>query len=197
LPRQKKLIKKAIAIDPNHKNLGYGVDTEGEAIEIKNPSFLKYLEKRIDQIKGNRARCQRRSKKIETSSGKNIYLQSRRYQRYDKAFKHAMRTRRERTKSYLYCIANKVFESYDLVSICDYTPTGGGINRGMRRSMNNFSLIGRFKETASWVAQRGGKTFHIWKEQGSTKTAPFAGDKGKALRQISESGTVTTAVVII
>ena len=36
--------------------------------------------------------------------------------------------------------------------------------------MNNQSLIGRFKLTLEWVAQRGGKSFAEWGEYGSTRT---------------------------
>lgn len=40
---EKKNISKIIALDPNHKNLAYGVDTEGEALEIAAPHWLKNL----------------------------------------------------------------------------------------------------------------------------------------------------------
>ena len=64
---------------------------------------------------------------------------------------------------------------YDLVSIGDYCPRGGGINRGMRRSMNNESVIGSFKDALSWTALKSGKTFMIWKEKNSTKTCSDCG----------------------
>ena len=52
----------------------------------------------------------------------------------------------------------------------DYTPRGGGISRKMRKSMNNQSLIGRFKEVLSWVSKRSGKHFAIWDEKGTTRS---------------------------
>ena len=39
----RKPISKILALDPNHKNLGYGVDTEGAAIEIASPQWLRNL----------------------------------------------------------------------------------------------------------------------------------------------------------
>ena len=40
----------------------------------------------------------------------------------------------------------------------------------MRRAMNNRSLIGRWKNTLSWVARKSGKTFIEFDEKGTTRT---------------------------
>jgi putative transposase len=80
------------------------------------------------------------------------------------------RLRREQTKTFLFTIANALFEAYDLVGVGDYTPHGGGLNTGMRRSMNNQSLIGRFKKVLAWVAEREGKLFVELSEYGTTRT---------------------------
>ena len=40
----------------------------------------------------------------------------------------------------------------------------------MRRAMNNRSLIGRWKNTLSWVARKSGKTFLEFNEKGTTRT---------------------------
>ncbi len=172
---QLKQIKKVASIDPNHKNLGYVVGTDGKSIEICNPYFLKTLDKRIDKVKGLRDKCKRRCTKVELDSGKTIYLPSKRYKCLDKVCKKLYRKRREQTKTYLYTIANKLYHNYDLVAVGDYIPRGGGINKGMRRSMNNQSLIGVFKEVLSWVALKSGKSFEIWNERGSTITCSTAG----------------------
>jgi putative transposase len=62
LPAQKPL-KQVIAFDPNHKNLAYGVDLEGKAVEIAAPHWLKTYDKRIDELKSKRDRCLKKSKK--------------------------------------------------------------------------------------------------------------------------------------
>ncbi|CAB3395018.1 transposase [Kyrpidia spormannii] len=78
--------------------------------------------------------------------------------------------RREPTKVYLWTVANRLYREYDGVYVGNYTPHGGGISTGMRRAMNNQSLIGRFKETLKWTAIRSGKVYGEWDEDGSTRT---------------------------
>ena len=41
--------------------------------------------------------------------------------------------------------------------------------------MLNESLIGRFKKTLEWIAQKVGKEFMEWDEYGSTKTCSYCG----------------------
>jgi len=60
-----KPINKIIAIDPNHKNLGYGVDSEGKAVEIEAPWWLKKYDRMIDKIKSKRDRCKKRSYQVD------------------------------------------------------------------------------------------------------------------------------------
>ncbi len=170
-------IKKVASIDPNHKNLGYVVGSDGRAMEIANPYFLKNLQRRIDKLKSRRDRCLRKAKKVELKNDKFFYLPSRRYQKFDEILKRVLQLRRDQTKTYLFTLANKLYKEYDLVGIGDYTPRGGGLGKKMRRSMNNESLIGRFKETLSWVAKRGGKGFEIWNEHNTTKTCSTPGCK--------------------
>jgi putative transposase len=112
---------------------------------------------------------------VELKNGNFFYLPSRRYQKFDETLKKVLQLRREQTKTYLFTLANKLFKEYDLVGIGDYTPRGGGLGKKMRRSMNNESLIGRFKETLAWVAKRGGKSFEIWNEKNTTKTCSTPG----------------------
>jgi putative transposase len=161
-------------IDPNHKNLGYLLDRPGKAIEIENMPDLKILDRRIDEVKSKRDRCQRRSKRVEfeRSDGSihRHWQPSRRWRRYNQVLDRLYRLRREQTKTFLFTIANALFEAYDGVGIGDYTPRGGGLNRGMRRSMNNQSLIGRFKKVLTRVAEREGKLFIELSEEGTTRT---------------------------
>ena len=177
-----KPVSKIIAFDPNHKNLAYGVDTEGKALEIQNPWFLKKRQRRIDYLKGRRDRCLRKSVKIEKEDGSRPYWQpSRKWRYFNRQLEKEYTKRREQTKSYLYSVCHYLCKNYDLISVGDYTPKGGGLNKAMRRSMNNESLIGRFKETLTWVAIKSGKWPDIWEERNSTKTCHscnFRWDKG-------------------
>lgn len=159
-----------IAIDPNHKNLGYGVDTQGVATEIANPWFLKALDRRIDQVKSLRDRCWRKSVQVVRPDGSVSWRPSRRWQKLDARLDELWRVRRDQTKVYLRTVANRLYREYDGVFVGDYTPHGGGISTGMRRAMNNQSLIGRFKETLMWTAARSGKVYGVWEEHGTTRT---------------------------
>jgi putative transposase len=49
-----KVGNKMIALDPNHKNLAYGVGSDGQAVEIENYAPLKTLDRRIDDLKAKR-----------------------------------------------------------------------------------------------------------------------------------------------
>ena len=166
-----------IALDPNHKNLAYGVDNAGQAIEIANFRGAKYFDREIDRVKSKRDVCLRKSVPV-TKDGKVIYFKaSRRYQRLDKAHKRLLQKRRDQTKLMLQTVANFLCKHYSVIAIGDYTPRGGGISKSMRRSMNNQSLIGRFKLVVKWVAARSGRIYIEWPEHGSTRTCSSCGYK--------------------
>ena len=158
-----------IAFDTNHKNLAVGVDTEGEILEIANAYFSKGIQKRIDSLRSKRDKCTKKSVPIPREDGKIVFRPSRRWTMLNERLQSVYRLRREQTKTMLYSHANHLFEIYDVVGVGDYTPKGGGINSGMRRQMNNESLIGRFKKTIEWVAKKSGKVAVIWPERNSTK----------------------------
>ncbi|MBF0441180.1 MAG: transposase [Oligoflexales bacterium] len=171
----KKPPQKVIALDPNHKNLAYGVGSDEKAYEFKNPWFLKKLQVRIDQVKSRRDHTLRKSVKIEREDGRSFFLHSRRWNYFNKKLENLYRVRREQTKTYLYTVSHFLCCNYDVISIGDYIPRGGGISKGMRRAMNNESLIGRFKEILSWVATKSGKYYMEWEEKGSTRTCYHCG----------------------
>lgn len=166
----RRAVGRVIAMDPNHKNLGYGVGTDGVATEILNPWFLKILDRRIDDVKSLRDRCQRQSVRVVREDGSEAWRPSRRWQKLNERLEDLWRVRREQTKVYLRTVANRLYREYDAVFVGNYAPQGGGISRGMRRAMNNQSLIGRFKETLAWVATRSGTVYGEWDEDGSTRT---------------------------
>ncbi|OGN58253.1 MAG: hypothetical protein A3D18_04220 [Chlamydiae bacterium RIFCSPHIGHO2_02_FULL_49_29] len=172
----RKPISKILSLDPNHKNLAYGVDTEGTAIEIAAPKWIKTYDRRLDELKSKRDRCNKKSKKSPvldekgTPTGKEFYLPSKQWKKYDDSFKCALRKRREQTKTFMYTSAHRLFRDYDCIGIGNYTPNGAGITKPMRRAMNNRSLIGRWKNTLSWVARKSGKIYLEFDEKGTTRT---------------------------
>lgn len=159
-----------IAFDPNHKNLVYGVDSEGKAIEIQNLTHLKLMDARIDELKSRRDKCKRKSVKVTRDDGSYFWKSSRRWLFFHKKLDEAYRIRREQTKTFMYTLSNQICKQYDIICMGDYTPNGGGITTHMRRSMNNQSLIGRFKRTLKWVAYRSGKMYIEFNEKGTTRT---------------------------
>jgi putative transposase len=165
---------KIIALDPNHKNLAYGVGSDSKAFEIENFQNLKKIENRIDYLKSKRDKCNRYSKlveyKREDGSVHKHYEPSRQWKYFNNKLEKAYQVRREQTKTYLYTIANQLCKNYDVIGCGDYCPRGGGITTPMRRSMNNESLIGRFKEVLAWVATRSGKLYLEYEEKGTTRT---------------------------
>ena len=166
---------KVAALDPNHKNFAYAVGTDGKATEIQNPYFLKPLDKRIDQLKAKRDRCQKKAKQITRPDGSAFWLPSKRWLMLNARLQNVYWKRREQTKQFLYTVANRLYHDYDALGIGDYVPHGGGITRQMRRSMNNQSLNRRFKYVLAWVALRSGKQYLEWEEGGSTRTCHDCG----------------------
>ncbi len=164
-----------VALDPNHKNCAYAVGSDGKAIEIHNPYFLKILDKRIDQLKSKRDNCKKKSRRITRSDGSQFWLPSHRWLMLNARLQDLYRIRREQTKQFLYTVANRLYHDYDVVGIGDYVPHGGGLSRKMRRAMNNQSLNRRFKHVLAWVALRSGKSYLEWEETGSTRTCHDCG----------------------
>lgn len=164
-----------IALDPNHKNFVWGVDTNGNSIEFANLPNLRHLDARIDYLKSRRDRCQRKAKKVVRSDGRVIWLPSIEWLHFDRLLKQVYRQRREQTKTFLNTLANGLYKTYDVVAVGNYTPHGGGLNKGMRRSMNNFSLIGRFKEVLQWQAPKSGRQFIEYDEFRTTLTCHYCG----------------------
>ena len=173
---EKKSIGRIIALDPNHKNMAHGVDTNGKSIEIASPSWLKTYDKRIDEIKSKRDRCQKKSKKVVTDYTE-YFLPSKRWYKYNQALKKTLRKRQEQTKTFMFTLSHRLCRDYDCIGIGNYTPHGGGITKKMRRGMNNRSLIGRFKKVLSWTAQKSGKTYLEYNEKGTTRTCFTCGYK--------------------
>lgn len=167
---KKKNISKVIALDPNHKNLAYGVSNDNQAIEIAAARWLKSMDLRIDALQSKRDRCKKKSQQVFVDNEKFYWKPSRRWQFFQNKMDKLRRKRREQTKTFLFTLAHALFRKYDLVAIGDYTPDGQGLNSLMRRSLNNQSLIARFKEILEWVALKSGRHFYEFNEKGTTRT---------------------------
>jgi len=171
-----KPVGRAIALDPNHKNLAVGVDTDGNAIEIEPPWWLKRLDQRIDELRCRRDRCTRQSVKIEITdrqgnpTGRYRWRASKRWRRFNTAYQKALAKRRDQTKTFQATVAHRPCRDYGLVGVGDYAPRGGGLSTGMRRAMNNQCVIARFRADVAWVATKSGKQSLVFDETGTTRT---------------------------
>jgi putative transposase len=114
---------------------------------------------------------------VKREDGSSYYKPSRKWKFFQTYLDELHRTKREQIKSALYAFSNQLVDDYDLIAIGNYTPHGGGISKGMRRSMNNQSQIGKFKRILSWVCQREGKLYFEWDERKSTKTCHYCGEE--------------------
>jgi putative transposase len=153
-----------------------GVDTSNTGLEIAAPTWLKQYDKRIDELKGKRDRCEKKAKKVVikaadgTPTGKEYFVPSRRWEKRQKTLGRALHKRREQTKTFMFTLAHALCRKYDCIAIGDYAPKGNGITTTMRRAMNNRSLIGRFKEILLWTARKSGKHCLVFDEKGTTRT---------------------------
>ena len=126
----RKPISKILALDPNHKNLAYGVDMKGIAIEIASPRWLKIYDKRLDELKSKRDRCNKKSKKMpvldgkDNATGKEFHLSSKQWKKYDHALKRALNKRREQTKTFMFTSAHCLFRDYDCIGLVIPSPFG-------------------------------------------------------------------------
>ena len=176
-----KPVHRMIALDPNHKNFAYGVDTSRTGVEIAAPTWLKKYDKRIDELKRKRDRCLKKAKKIAvkasdgTPTGKEYFVPSRRWVKRQKTLGRALHKRREQTKTFMFTTAHALCQKYDCIAIGDYAPHGNGITTAMRRGMNNRSLIGRFKKVLLWTARKSGKVCIEFDEKGTTRTCHACG----------------------
>ena len=176
LSPSKKPIKKVIALDPNHKNFAVGVDTQGVSVEVEAPFWLKASRKRIDELKSKRDRCKKvvRTEQVlddkDIPTGSTYKVHSRRYRKFERVLEKALHKRREQTKTFMFSVAHRLVKHYDCIGIGDYAPDGTGLTKAMRRSMNNDSLLGRFKHILRWTAAKSGKHCIEYDEKGTTRT---------------------------
>ena len=169
---------KVISLDPGHVSPVVGYGTDGAVTDVARPSYLKLLDEAIDRVKAKRDRCQRRSILMTTPvSGKTYWQPSRRWTFYNDILVKLQRQRQEQITAWCNALANLLLREYDVVSMGDYAPHGGGRTKGERRSMNNRSLIGHLRSTLGWMAERSGKRFMAWPERHTTMTCANCGTR--------------------
>lgn len=169
-----------ISLDPNHKNFFVGVDYKGQSIEFKKLELIKYWDKKIDELKSLRDKCQKNYRKRKTKHGNTYTVHSPRWNRLNHALNCAYHKRREQIKTALYTIAHELYRRYDLVIIGDYTPTNGTASfKNMKRSMLNQEQIGEFRKTLKWVAAKLGKYYLMANEHNTTKECCVCGHMKK------------------
>jgi putative transposase len=163
-----------VSLDPHHYSLAMAVDTDGVATRIPYPPGARALGRRIDQLKARRDRCVR--ERLVDERGVVRYRESKRYRQFDALIKETERRREARITHYLYDVANWLCRHYDVVAIGDYSPTGpahevAAVNRWVR----NESLVGRLRQTCSWMTRRSGRLYLTWPEAGTTRTCADCG----------------------
>lgn len=160
--KPKKPVNKIIAIDPNHKNLAYGIDNFGNAVEIAKLSHIKKSNKKIDSINKKI-----KERKLKQGSRRREYLES--------VKRRIFRNQREQTKFALQAIANRLYQEYDLVVIGDYVPTPNSKISKINRELSNNSCVGELRNTLARTAERSGKYCLEVNESGTTRTCSSCG----------------------
>jgi putative transposase len=167
---------KVAYIDPNLKNIGHLLGTDGNSITFENTDGIKDIDRRIDRIKSKRDHCKRRSTLVEfqrdDGSVHRHWDPSPRWRRFDDALKRAEEMRRDRIKHHLYGLGNFLYRHYDVVGIGDFTPANAdsGLGKKANRTIRNGRYLGKFRGIMTWLATRSGKHFYVRDEKGTTRT---------------------------
>ncbi|WP_164667475.1 RNA-guided endonuclease InsQ/TnpB family protein [Virgibacillus doumboii] len=169
-----------IVFDPNHKNLAVGLGSDGKSFELKSMNtLLKYWDKRIDEIKAKRDKCEKLNRLICTENV-TYFEPSKRWKRLNRALIKAELKRREQMKTLLFSYAHYFSKRYDAIYIGDYTPTPDVAKFGtMRRAMLNQTPVGRFRNILYWVQTKNGKYYAKVDERDTTKTCCVCGHQEK------------------
>jgi putative transposase len=174
-------------LDPNHKNLAYGLTDGGDAFEIANRPLLKEQNRRIDHIRSRRDRARRCGKLVsytrEDGSVHRHFRPSNAWFRRDRALLREERKRRDQNKTFVHTVLHRVFDDNDAVGLGNYAPEAtdhrlGKTRKAQRksnRSMNNCSLLGAVKRALPQVAAKRGRVAYVMDETGTTRTCHHCG----------------------
>ena len=183
--REVKESEKWISIDPNHKNLFISIDRNGESIEFDNLAEIKYWDAVCDNLRSRRDLCKRKSVFVSTDGRRGYWKPSKRWVKYNEAYKRAMLTRREQIKLGMFTIANYLCRHYDVIMIGDYVPNSSlSTSPNMSRGMLNQSVIGKLRSTIKWVCEKSGKKFIKTDEKFTTMKCSNCGHMEKKLPDI-------------
>ena len=173
--KQEHASRRAVYLDPNHKNFAYALDPTGHAFEIGN-LLLKPAERMLDKLKSRRDRCKRKSLWVDTvrqdASVSTHWRPSRQRQAVDSVITRLEQKVRDQKKHFQYALANRLCRDYDLIGIGDYVPqsTDHGKGKTYNRAVNNRTFHGSFKSILSAVGARSGKRVVVTDEKGTTRT---------------------------
>ncbi|HVA91282.1 MAG TPA: transposase [Chloroflexota bacterium] len=167
---------RVISLDPHHYSLAVAVDTDGMATRIPYPPGVRPLGRRIDQLKARRDTCVRAW--VTDERGIRRAVSSKRWKEFDALIQQTQRRREARITQYLYEVANWLCRHYEVIAIGDYRP-GQATHAvsAVNRWVHNESLVGRLRQTVAWVAQRSGRRYLTWPEEGTTRTCHYCGNK--------------------
>lgn len=151
-----------IAIDPNRKNLGYGVDNEGNAILIDIPRWHKKLRQRVRELDKETREV---SKKFGGGSEK-ARVAKRRLER-------AKKDLTDRVSRFLRMVAVGLVERYDVVGLGD---SSGGSS-----PPKSGDLTQEFTVALRRATRESGRRFMLWSEFESTSRCHYCGNVANKL----------------
>ena len=174
-------------LDPNHKNLFYGLTDGGEAFEFANREGLREQTIRIDRLKSKRDRAVRRRELVtytrEDGSEHRHWRPSNAWYRRNRALRREERRCRDQNKTFVYSALHRVFDGNDAVGLGNYAPEAkdhnlgrdGKARRKANRAINNRSLLGTVQRLLPHVARKRGKAGYVLDETGTTRTCHRCG----------------------
>jgi putative transposase len=169
-------------LDPNHKNLVYGLSQDGQAFEVANRQGLKAQGIRIDRLKSKRDHAVRRCEPVQyTRDDGSVHMHwnpSNAWFRRNRAVLREEAKRRDQNKTFLHTVLHRLFDRYDAVGLGDYTPEVKDHRLGStarhrkksNRSINNNSLLGALQRALPQVAAKRGRRSYVMNERGTTRT---------------------------
>ena len=178
----KKAVNTYAYLDPNHKNLVYGLSDTGQAFEVANRHGLKLQNIRIDRLQSRRDHAVRRKELVQFTrddgSVHRHWRPSNAWFRRNKALLREEMKRRDQNKTFIHTTLHRLFDRYDAVGLGDYTPEAkdhklGSTPSGRKkanRSINNCSLLGRLQLALPQVARKRGRVSYVMDERGTTRT---------------------------
>ena len=184
---QKAKVLTCAYLDPNHKNLVYGLTDGGDAFEIANRPDLKEQNKQIDRLHSKRDRAKRKGKELsftrEDGTVHKHWDPSNAWFRRNRALLRQELRRRDQNKTFVHTVLHRLFDDYDAVGLGDYAPKAKdhrlgktpNARRKANRTMNNNSLPGALKRTLPQVAMKRHRVSYVMDEKGTTRTCHHCG----------------------